>query len=323
MWTPLPFFHVSAIVTLAACLRSGMSLVHVGARFDPDVGVDQLERERCTIAFPAFETIWLEILNHPRFDAERIALHTVINVGTPGSLRRMQEMLPTVPQISAFGGTEYGGFNSLGHRDDPLQARLETSGHPFPGVELRILDPETGADQPPGKDGEILMRGPMRFVHYHDDPENTALALDDDGWFHSGDLGRLDEDGRIAFVGRLKDMLKVGGENVAAAEVETFLLAHPDVEIAQVVGAPDARYTEVPAAFVQLRAGAVLGEQELIDHCLGRIATFKVPRYVRVVDEWPMSGTKIQKFKLRERIAAELAEAGITEAPRLRSTTAA
>jgi fatty-acyl-CoA synthase len=323
MWTPLPFFHVSAIVTLAACLHSGMSLVHVGARFDPDVGVDQLERERCTIAFPAFETIWLEILNHPRFDAERIALHTVINVGTPGSLRRMQEMLPTVPQISAFGGTEYGGFNSLGHRDDPLQARLETSGHPFPGVELRILDPETGADQPPGKDGEILMRGPMRFVHYHDDPENTALALDDDGWFHSGDLGRLDENGRIAFVGRLKDMLKVGGENVAAAEVETFLLAHPDVEIAQVVGAPDARYTEVPAAFVQLRAGAVLEEQELIDHCLGRIATFKVPRYVRVVDEWPMSGTKIQKFKLRERIAAELAEAGITEAPRLRSTTAA
>ena len=323
MWTPLPFFHVSAIVTLAACLQSGMSLVHVGARFDPDVGVDQLERERCTIAFPAFETIWLEILNHPRFDAERVALHTVINVGTPGSLRRMQEMLPTVPQISAFGGTEYGGFNSLGHRDDPLQARLETSGHPFPGVELRIVEPETGADLPAGTDGEILMRGPMRFVRYHEDPENTALALDDEGWFHSGDLGRLDEDGRIAFVGRLKDMLKVGGENVAAAEVETFLLAHPDVEIAQVVGAPDARYTEVPAAFVQLRAGAVLEEQELIDHCLGRIATFKVPRYVRVVDEWPMSGTKIQKFKLRERIAAELAEAGITEAPKLRSTTAA
>jgi fatty-acyl-CoA synthase len=323
MWTPLPFFHVSAIVTLAACLQSGMSLVHVGARFDPDVGVDQLERERCTIAFPAFETIWLEILNHPRFDAERVALHTVINVGTPGSLRRMQEMLPTVPQISAFGGTEYGGFNSLGQRDDPLQARLETSGHPFPGIELRIVEPETGGDLPAGTDGEILMRGPMRFVHYHDDAENTALAIDDEGWFHSGDLGRLDEDGRIAFVGRLKDMLKVGGENVAAAEVETFLLSHPDVEIAQVVGAPDARYTEVPAAFVQLRAGAVLEEQELIDHCLGRIATFKVPRYVRVVDEWPMSGTKIQKFKLRERIAAELVEAGIAEAPRLRSTTAA
>jgi fatty-acyl-CoA synthase len=118
-------------------------------------------------------------------------------------------------------------------------------------------------------------------------------------------------------------MLKVGGENVAAAEVETFLLTHPDVEIAQVVGAPDARYTEVPAAFVQLRAGAQVGEQELIAHCLGRIATFKVPRYVRFVDEWPMSGTKIQKFKLRERIAAELADAGTIEAPRLRSTTSA
>jgi fatty-acyl-CoA synthase len=323
MWTPLPFFHVSAIVTLAATLHSGMSLVHVGERFDPDVGVEQLERERSTIAFPAFETIWLEILNHPRFDPARLALRTVINVGTPGSLRRMQDRLPNVPQISAFGGTEYGGFNSLGRPDDPLRARLETSGFPFPGVELRIVDPETGADLPAGNDGEILMRGPMRFVRYHDDPEATRLAIDDEGWFHSSDLGRLDDDGRIAFVGRLKDMLKVGGENVAAAEVETFLLTHPDVEIAQVVGAPDARYTEVPAAFVQLRAGAQVGEQELIEHCLGRIATFKVPRYVRFVDEWPMSGTKIQKFKLRERIAAELAEAGTSEAPRLRSTTTA
>lgn len=323
MWTPLPFFHVSAIVTLAACLHSGMSLVHVGQRFDPRVGVAQLVDERCTVAFPAFETIWLEILNHPDFDPERVALETVINVGTPGSLRRMQEKLPGVPQISAFGGTEYGGFNALGHRDDPLDARLGTSGFPFPGVELRIVDPDSGADRPAGVDGEILMRGPMRFVRYHDDPEQTALAIDADGWFHSGDLGRFDADGRLSFVGRLKDMLKVGGENVAAAEVETFLLSHPAVEIAQVVGAPDARYVEVPAAFVQLRAGATTTAEELIDHCLGRIATFKVPRYVRVVDEWPMSGTKIQKFRLRERIAAELAEAGIAEAPKLRSTTAA
>jgi fatty-acyl-CoA synthase len=323
MWTPLPFFHVSAIVTLAGCLHSGMSLVHVGERFVPDVGLDLLVDERCTIAFPAFETIWLEILNHPRFDPGRLSLHTVINVGTPGSLLRMQEKLPSVTQVSSFGGTEYGGFNSLGRPGDTLRQRTETSGFPFPGVELRIVDPETGADLPAGTDGEILMRGPMRFVRYHDDPENTALAIDDDGWFHSGDLGRLDEDGRIAFVGRLKDMLKVGGENVAAAEVETFLLTHPDVEIAQVVSAPDARYAEVPAAFVQLRAGSTVGEQELIDHCLGRIATFKVPRYVRFVDEWPMSGTKIQKFRLRERIASELAAAGITEAPKLRSTTAA
>ena len=128
------------------------------------------------------------------------------------------------------------------------------------------------------------MRGPARFVRYHEDPEQTALAIDADGWFHSGDLGRLDEEGRLSFVGRLKDMLKVGGENVAASEIETFLLTHPACEIVQVVSAPDARYTEVAAAFVQLRAGHEATEEELIDFCLGSIATFKVPRYIRFVD---------------------------------------
>jgi fatty-acyl-CoA synthase len=130
----------------------------------------------------------------------------------------------------------------------------------------------------------------------------------------------MDEEGRLSFVGRIKDMLKVGGENVAAAEIETYLLGHPACEIVQVVGAPDARYVEVAAAFVQLTPGQTATEEELIDYCLGSIATFKVPRYVRFVDEWPMSGTKIQKFQLRERIAAELEQAGITEAPKLRSS---
>jgi fatty-acyl-CoA synthase len=231
----------------------------------------------------------------------------------------MQERFPVVPQISAFGGTEHGGFVSLGRVDDPLEARLNTSGRPFARTEVRIVDSETGEVTPTGAAGELLVRGPSRFVGYHNEPELTAAAIDDDGWYHSGDLGRLDEDGRVSFVGRLKDMLKVGGENVAAAEIETFLLTHPAVEIVQVVSAPDARYTEVAAAFVQLRAGQEATEEELIDFCRGRIATFKVPRYVRFVGEWPMSGTKIQKFRLREQIAAELEEAGITEAPRITS----
>ena len=163
------------------------------------------------------------------------------------------------------------------------------------------------------------MRGPTRFRRYHEDPEATAATIDADGWYHSGDLGRKDTEGRVSFIGRLKDMLKVGGENVAAAEVEGFLVQHPAVEIVQVVGAPDARYVEVPAAFVQLRAGATCTEQELIDFCRGRIASFKVPRYVRFVSDWPMSGTKIQKFRLRELLTAELEAAGITEAPRISS----
>ena len=164
------------------------------------------------------------------------------------------------------------------------------------------------------------MRGPARFVRYHDDPEQTAHAIDADGWFHSGDLGRIDDEGRLSFVGRLKDMLKVGGENVAASRSRPSSLTHPACEIVQVVGAPDARYTRgrrgVRPAHGRARRRR---EEELIDFCLGSIATFKVPRYVRFVDEWPMSGTKIQKFQLRERIAAELEAAGITEAPKLRS----
>ena len=144
--------------------------------------------------------------------------------------------------------------------------------------------------------------------------------IDAGDWYHSGDLMSWDDEGRASFIGRLKDMLKVGGENVSPAEVEGHLLTHPAVQLAQVVGAPDARYIEVACAFVQLAPGAsATTEEELIEHCLGEIATFKVPRYVRFVTEWPMSGTKIQKFRLRERIAEELREAGITEAPRLSS----
>jgi fatty-acyl-CoA synthase len=319
-WSPLPLFHVAGLVTLLACIAAPCPLVHVGRHFEPGPALDQLESERCTLAFPAFETIWLAVQNAPRFaEADLGSLRLVIAVGSPGSLRLMQERLPSVTQVSSFGSTECGGFVSIGRPTDPLEVRLTTNGRAFPGSELRIVDPETGEDLPPNTPGEILMRGPTRFVRYHEEPELTAEVIDADGWFHSGDLGRMDAEGRLSFAGRLKDMLKVGGENVAAAEIETYLLGHPACEIVQVVAAPDARYTEVAAAFVQLAPGATATEQELIDYCRGQIATFKVPRYIRFVDEWPMSGTKIQKFVLREQMAVELAAAGITEAPRITS----
>jgi len=319
-WTPLPLFHVAGLVTVLACIAAPCALVHVGRHFEAGPALEQLEHERCTLAFPAFETIWLAVQNEPRFAAADLgSLRLVIAVGSPGSLRLMQERLPAVTQISSFGSTECGGFVSIGRPTDPLEVRLTTNGRAFPGSELRIVNPETGEDAPPNTPGEILMRGPARFARYHEDPELTAKTIDEDGWFHSGDLGRMDEEGRLSFVGRLKDMLKVGGENVAAAEIETYLLSHPACEIVQVVGVPDARYTEVAAAFVQLSPGATATEQELIDYCRGEIATFKVPRYVRFVDRWPMSGTKIQKFKLHEQITAELEAAGITEAPRISS----
>ena len=319
-WTPLPLFHVAGLVTLLSTIAAPCPLVHVGRHFVPSVALEMLERERCTLAFPAFETIWLAVQNEPGFaEADLSSLRLVIAVGSPGTLRISQERLPSVPQVSSFGSTECGGFVSIGRPTDPLEVRLTTNGSAFPGSELRIVDPETGEDLPPDTPGEILMRGPARFVRYHEEPELTAQVIDADGWFHSGDLGRMDEAGRLSFVGRIKDMLKVGGENVAAAEIETFLLGHPACEIVQVVAAPDARYVEVACAYVQLSPGQTATEEELIDYCRGQIATFKVPRYIRFVDEWPMSGTKIQKFALRERIAAELDAAGITEAPKISS----
>jgi fatty-acyl-CoA synthase len=316
-WSPLPMFHCGGIVTMLANFAVGAAFCHVGF-FEPGAALHQLEAERCTHAFPAFETIWLSVLDHPRFgEADLSALRVVINVGVRERLKSMQERVPTAAQVSCFGSTESCGFMCLGRPDDPLESRLTTSGKPVPGMELRAISLETGTDAAPGEVGEAWFRGVSRFSHYHRDDEYTARVIDADGWFHSGDLIRIDAEGRVSFVQRLKDMLKVGGENVAAAEIEDYLAQHRAVKIVQVVAAPDARYVEVPAAFVELRPGESTTERELIEFCLGKIATFKVPRYVRFVDEWPMSGTKVQKFRLRERIARELEEAGITEAPRV------
>ena len=160
---------------------------------------------------------------------------------------------------------------------------------------------------PAGEPGEIAVKGPGLFEGYLNNPELTAGSFDAGGHFLTGDYGRLSGNGLLSFLGRLKDQMKVGGENVSALEVESFLATHPAVKLAQVVSLPDARYDEVPVAFVELNAGAVLTEAELMRHCEGRIARFKIPRHVRFVDQWPMSATKIAKYRLRQAIIDELA----------------
>ncbi len=283
-WTPLPMFHCGGFDVAVAALAGRCGMVHSGP-FEPGAALRQLADERCTVGFPAFETIWLPVLEHPDFAATDLsALRIVANVGAPERMRAMQARLPHAVQVSCLGMTESFGFCCLGSPDDPPETRTTTSGIPLPHMEAQVVDPATGEPVPPGTPGEFRFRGASRVARYHRDAELTAARIDDDGWFSSGDLVVADADGRLSFRSRLKDMLKVGGENVAAAEVEGFLSEHPAVGIVQVVGVPDARYGEVPAAFVQLRAGAAAGEDELIGHCLGRIATFKVPRYVRFVD---------------------------------------
>jgi fatty-acyl-CoA synthase len=307
VWDPLPLFHLAGILPFNACLTTGATYVGM-THFAPDEGLRLLEEERCTLAFAAFDLIWLAILRHPRFrEADLSRLRLVNSLGVWERWRDMQARTPELTLISPYGCTEASGVLALSHPDDPLELRGRTAGRPFAGMEVRIAEPA----------GEICVRGVGLFDGYHKDPEATAAAVDADGWFHTGDRGALDAGGRLSYLGRLKDMLKVGGENVGAAEVEAFLVTHSAIAEVQVVSAPDARYGEVVCAFVQLLPGAELTEPELIAHCIGQIATYKVPRYVRFVEEWPMSGTKIQRFRLRDRIAAELAEAGITEAPRV------
>ena len=222
----------------------------------------------------------------------------------------IQSRHPDAVVVSCFGMTEACGFLSLALPTDPLDTRINTGGHPLPGMEAKICDPETGEVVSPGGVGEICFRGPNTFDGYYLEPELTAECFDEDGFFRSGDLGHMDQDGRVTYRNRIKDMLKVGGENVAAAEVEDYLIGHPAVLIAQVVAAPDEKYVEVPAAFLELKPGQSVTEEEIIDFCRGNIASFRVPRYVRIVNEWPMSGTKIKKFELRQRIAAELKDKG-------------
>lgn len=315
-WTPLPKFHVGGWVVMLACHARGACYVHIG-RFEPGAAIEQLEAEKPDIAFPAFETIWLGVLHHPRFEAADLSsLRLVINVGVPERMVAMQERLPSATQVSCTGSTESCGFLTLGRTSDSPYSRSHTCGPPLPAMEVRIVDPETRAEQPVGVAGEMLFRGASRFSEYYEDPEATAAAIDADGWFSSGDLLTLQEDGSLSFGGRLKDMLKVGGENVSPAEIEGVLIGHAGVRMAQVVAAPDAHYGEVAAAFVERAPGETPSEEELVALCRADLAGFKVPRYVRFVDEWPMSGTKVRKVELRERIAQELRDAGITQAPR-------
>ena len=230
----------------------------------------------------------------------------MLNVGPPEELVAMQALMPHTTQITCFGMSECGGSVAMCHPDESLAQRSDCSGKALTGLEIAICDPETGETLAPGERGEIVTHGISVFDGYYNDPEKTAAAFWENGWFRTGDLGVLDQDGRITFKGRLKDMLKVGGENVAAIEIEGYLALHPAVNLAQVVGLPDDKYGEVPVAFIELVPGNHATEAEIIDFCQGEIASFKIPRHVRFVDEWPMGATKILKYVLRERISAEM-----------------
>lgn len=304
-WGPLPMFHTGATQPYAGALAVGGTYLTM-THFEPGPALEMIEREKVTNLFTAFPTITLGLLNHPSYKPESFkGVKTIFNLAPPDSLRETQERLPHSIQIGGFGMTEFGGSMALNDPDEPLATRIANQGRPLPGVEIEIRDPETGAVLGPSQRGEIVVRGPTMFDGYVKAPELNATVLEN-GWFHTGDLGTVDENGGLSYQGRLKDMLKVGGENVAAIEIEDQISTHPAVCIAAVVGVPDEKYLEVPAVFIELNPGKSASEDEIIEHCRQSMARFKVPRYVRFVKEWPMSATKIQKFKLRDDLSAEL-----------------
>jgi fatty-acyl-CoA synthase/long-chain acyl-CoA synthetase len=197
--------------------------------------------------------------------------------------------------------SEMAGYYCMSPLEDTAEQRATNAGKAVSGTESRVIDPETGLDAEPGELGELLLRGYSMMVGYFKDPERTAEAVDTEGWLHTGDLFRREADGHLVYEGRLKDMLKVGGENVPAVEVEAFLCTHPAVLLAEVVARPDDRLDEVPVAFVELVEGATVTDEEIIEYCRGKISSFKVPRAVffKTSTEWPMSSTKVDKVSLR------------------------
>jgi acyl-CoA synthetase (AMP-forming)/AMP-acid ligase II len=309
VWSPLPIFHIAGILPMVMVLDAGGAYLTVPF-FEAGMALAMLGREGATVAYPSFVTIMQDLITHESFARTDLSALRLMNsnfaVQPPWIKEAMVQAMPHIVHVGTYGLTEGAGTICTSRLDDPFELRTGRLGVPLDDWEVRIVDPETGADCAPGDRGEIIARGPNMLAGYHNAPEKTAETLRD-GWMHTGDIGSIDASGHIMFHGRTKDMLKVGGENVAAAEIEARLQSHPAVKLAQVVGIPHSRYVEVPAAFVELVPGAAVDEAALIDHCRGQLANFKVPRHVRFVAEWPMSTSKIQKFRLREQLIAELA----------------
>lgn len=308
-WSPLPMFHIAAILPLVSIFSQFGTYVTTGY-FQAGEALEMMEREKVTATYPCFWTIMSDLVDHPNFEQTDLTRIKLMNanfaVQPPEIAAKMKKALPNAVFVGTFGMTETAGTVTTSRLDDSETQRFTRLGVPLSGIEVKAIDPETGRQCAAGEKGEAWIRGYGTFTRYYKAPEKTAEALDDEGWFHSGDLISIDPEGQLMFHGRIRDMLKVGGENVAAVEIESCLQEHPAVKLAQVVGIPDPRLIEIAAAFIELEPGEQVDSDELLVFCKERIASFKVPRHIRFVNEWPISSTKIQKFKLQEQIIEEL-----------------
>lgn len=309
VWSPMPLFHIAAMLAMIGAVEVGGTFIGQ-PHFDAGESLRQIECEQATMLFLPFVTFHQAMIAHPdwgKTDMRSVRLMNSCFSQMPKAVGdAYRAKMPDALQVGTFGMTEASGIVTTGGYDMDPEMGFQTLGYPLAGISVRIIDVETGQDLPVGERGEVYIKGYNLLDGYYRDPIKTAEALDINGWYHSGDIGSLDADGHLNFHGRFKDMLKVGGENVAAAEVEAVLATHDGVQLAQVVGLPDPRLAEIPAAFIERSGNVDVSEEELICFVKERIASFKVPRHIRFIDEWPMSASKIQKFKLRQQLMQEL-----------------
>jgi fatty-acyl-CoA synthase len=314
---PVPLYHCFGMVMgVLGCTTHGATMVFPAPAFDPQATLQTVQDESCTALY-GVPTMFIAVLDHPGLSTfDTSSLRTGIMAGSPCPVVAMKSCIDTLGMSEvtiAYGMTETSPVSTQTPIDDTIEHRTGTVGVVHPNVEVKLVDPATGETVQRGETGELCTRGYSVMIGYWNDEAKTAEAIDADGFMHTGDLATMDADGYLNVVGRSKDMVIRGGENVYPREVEEFLATHPDVLDVQVVGVPDRKYGEELCAFVRMRAGATpLTAESVKSFCAGKIAHFKVPRYVQVVEEFPMTVTgKVQKYLLRDRAvdALDLREA--------------
>ena len=309
---PVPFYHCFGMVMgNLGCTTHGAAMVIPAPGFDPGITLQTVQDERCTGVY-GVPTMFIAMQNHPTFaDHDLSSLRTGIMAGSICPVEVMKHCIDDMhmAEVSiAYGMTETSPVSCQTRSDDDLDRRTATIGRVHPHVEVKVVDPVSGETVPRGEPGELCTRGYSVMLGYWDEPEKTAEAIDEDGWMHTGDLAVMREDGYCNIVGRIKDMVIRGGENIYPREIEEFLYTHPDIEDVQVIGVPDEKYGEELCAWIKMRAGAEpLDAAAVREFATGKLAHYKIPRYVMVVEDFPMTVTgKIRKVQMREEAASRL-----------------
>jgi fatty-acyl-CoA synthase len=308
---PVPFYHCFGMVLgNMACVVTGATMVIPASSFDPEATLLAVQEEACT-ALHGVPTMFIAELEHPRFSEFKLAtLRTGIMAGSPCPVEIMKRVVSQMhcrEMTIAYGLTEASPVITQTTPDDPVELRVTTVGKPLPHTEVKIVDPATGRLVQRGTAGELCTRGYLVMKGYYRNADATGRAIDKDGWLHSGDLAVLDEQGYCKITGRAKDVIIRGGENIYPRELEEFLYTHPAISAVQIVGVPDVKYGDAVAAWVKLRSGATLSLEDLRSFCKGKIADFKIPRYLKIADDFPMTVTgKVQKFRMKEVLIEEL-----------------